>query len=106
MMEMTVGARKNEIIGRERDHMELKMQFPMAAESGKLDDKIMMIAEKKELMGVLMDTEKSDTPMMMMSGFGMSHLETSSCQSFLRCFCVVSVISWQYDRRLLWDEIN
>jgi hypothetical protein len=47
------------------EKMELKMQFPMAAESGKLDDKIMMIAEKKELMGVLMDTEKSDTPMMM-----------------------------------------
>jgi hypothetical protein len=48
------------------ERMELKMQFPMAAESGKLDNKIMMIAEKKELMGVLMDTEKSDTPIMMM----------------------------------------
>ena len=48
------------------ERMELKMQFPMAAESGKLDNKIMMIAEKKELMGVLMDAEKSDTPIMMM----------------------------------------
>jgi hypothetical protein len=48
------------------EKMELKMEFPMAAKSGKLDNTIMMIAEKKELMGVLMDAKKSDTPIMMM----------------------------------------
>ena len=43
----------------------LEMMYPMAAESGKLEKKIMMIAMKEGLMGVLMNAKKSDGAMMM-----------------------------------------
>ena len=43
----------------------LEMMYPMAAESGRLEKKIMMIAMKEGLMGVLMDAKKSDGAMMM-----------------------------------------